>query len=460
MMRHGSRRHVFWRNRPTVRVVVSVAASGALWMWLGAAAYACVGDCDGDGEVTVNEIVTSVNIALDVAALTTCPSADRDGDGAVTVDEIVVGINDALNGCPTPTVTPLAPSPTATGGAAGTPTGTPAPTTPAATPTASPTASAPVATAGMTATPTGTATTGAAALTCHFVADSSQLMFQAKTAGVAVGLSGSQVWRFAAAQADGTRELVSLPADSHFDCLSASVLGAFQVSGCLRMDPASQGHGVLDCVGGQVGGGYAAVVSIDHNTNQNNDGFPQDPQCAEVYRNPNNDADGDPAPSWVEDGSGGHVHIGVCNSGAHVDQAGAFPAGGLQLTQDLLLRVFLRTPCTPALCPADGAPFDAAAGDVRVTAAMSSGSAKGVIFNLNNGALVLGTTGSGDGASICGLSGTDPCVTSAAGAPYPALCTDLSAGNLHAGKLVAAFTALDLPSPVFDVLATVGITCD
>ena len=84
----------------------------------------------------------------------------------------------------------------------------------------------------------------------------------------------------------------------------------------------------------------------------------------------------------------------------------------------------------------------------------------GVIFNLNNGALVLGTTGSGDGASICGLSGTDPCVTSAAGAPYPALCTDLSAGNLHAGKLVAAFTALDLPSPVFDVLATVGITCD
>jgi len=421
-------------------------------MGFATAARACVGDCDGDGEVTVNEIVSAVNIALDVAALSACPSADRDGDGAVTVDEIVVAINNALNGCPTPTATPVAPSPTTTAatGATLSPTPTPPPANATATATVTKT------TAAGTATPTETVTTGATALTCHFVAGSSQLVFQAKTTAVTVDLTGSQLWHFGDVQADGTRELVSLPADSHFDCLSANVLGALQVAGCLRMDPATQGHGVLDCAGGQVSDGYNAVVSIDHNTNQNNDGFPQDPQCAAVYRNPNNDADGELVPSWVEDTL--HPHPGVCNSGLHVDQSGDDPAGGLRLTQDLLLRVFVQTSCSPSLCPADDAPFDPTR-DLRLTAAMTSGNAKGVIFNYNNTALTFGTTGSGAGASVCGFGGSDACVTSASGTSYAALCSDLSATSLQAGKFVTAFAALDLPSPVYDVIATLGVTC-
>jgi hypothetical protein len=60
----------------------------------------CVGDCNGDGSVTVDEIVTGVNIALGNAEVDDCPRFDRNCDGTVTVDEIVTAVSNALNGCP------------------------------------------------------------------------------------------------------------------------------------------------------------------------------------------------------------------------------------------------------------------------------------------------------------------------------------------------------------------------
>jgi len=60
---------------------------------------ACAGDCDGDGEVTVDEILRSVAIALGQRSVEDCPSADTDGDGQVTVDEIVRAVASALGGC-------------------------------------------------------------------------------------------------------------------------------------------------------------------------------------------------------------------------------------------------------------------------------------------------------------------------------------------------------------------------
>lgn len=59
----------------------------------------CVGDCDGSSEVTVDELVTGVNIALGSLPLSACRSFDTDTDGAVTVDELVRAVNDALAGC-------------------------------------------------------------------------------------------------------------------------------------------------------------------------------------------------------------------------------------------------------------------------------------------------------------------------------------------------------------------------
>ncbi len=60
----------------------------------------CDGDCANDGAVTVDEIVTGVNLALGVAPLAQCNPFDRDASGGVTVDEVIAAINNALSGCP------------------------------------------------------------------------------------------------------------------------------------------------------------------------------------------------------------------------------------------------------------------------------------------------------------------------------------------------------------------------
>jgi hypothetical protein len=59
----------------------------------------CVGDCNGDSQVTVDEIVTMVNIALGSSPVSGCPAGDSDGSGSITVDEILTAIQNALNGC-------------------------------------------------------------------------------------------------------------------------------------------------------------------------------------------------------------------------------------------------------------------------------------------------------------------------------------------------------------------------
>lgn len=59
----------------------------------------CAGDCNGDGEVTVDEIVGAVAIALGQRSADDCAAADTSGDGEVTVEEIVRTIGNALGGC-------------------------------------------------------------------------------------------------------------------------------------------------------------------------------------------------------------------------------------------------------------------------------------------------------------------------------------------------------------------------
>lgn len=67
----------------------------------------CAGDCNGDGSVTIDEIMRLVRIALGSAPLSDCSAGDVDHDGGITVDEIMAAANAALNGCgPRPTPTP------------------------------------------------------------------------------------------------------------------------------------------------------------------------------------------------------------------------------------------------------------------------------------------------------------------------------------------------------------------
>jgi hypothetical protein len=65
-----------------------------------AAPITCVGDCDNDGTVTVDELVSGINIALGLRPIGDCPRFDGGGDGQVTVDEILEATNNALGGCP------------------------------------------------------------------------------------------------------------------------------------------------------------------------------------------------------------------------------------------------------------------------------------------------------------------------------------------------------------------------
>lgn len=59
---------------------------------------ACVGDCNGDGMVTVDELVKGVNIDLG-GGLAICPAFDCTGDGQITVACLVKAVNHALSGC-------------------------------------------------------------------------------------------------------------------------------------------------------------------------------------------------------------------------------------------------------------------------------------------------------------------------------------------------------------------------
>ena len=61
----------------------------------------CVGDCDGSSDVTVDELVTMVNIALEIAPPANCTAGDADHSGGITIEEILLAVNNALGVCTT-----------------------------------------------------------------------------------------------------------------------------------------------------------------------------------------------------------------------------------------------------------------------------------------------------------------------------------------------------------------------
>jgi hypothetical protein len=98
--------------------------AGYAWAWILCAlipvvlvrptfAQQCCGDCDGNGTVTVEELVTAVGNALDGCPTDGPCCGDCDGLGSVEVNELVGSVGNALEGCPGPPGTPTkTPSPT------------------------------------------------------------------------------------------------------------------------------------------------------------------------------------------------------------------------------------------------------------------------------------------------------------------------------------------------------------
>jgi hypothetical protein len=78
-----------------------------------AAISACTGDCSDDDQVTVDELLTGVSIALGALPVAQCLVLDVNGDGTVTVDELLEAVGNALTGCePSPTPVPADAAPT------------------------------------------------------------------------------------------------------------------------------------------------------------------------------------------------------------------------------------------------------------------------------------------------------------------------------------------------------------
>ena len=63
------------------------------------AADDCVGACQDPLVVSVADLVMGVNIALDNAPLSACPTFDATGDQRVTVNELLLGVRNATDGC-------------------------------------------------------------------------------------------------------------------------------------------------------------------------------------------------------------------------------------------------------------------------------------------------------------------------------------------------------------------------
>lgn len=59
----------------------------------------CLGDCNADRRVTIEELIRGVNMALGYLPIEACACFDADTSGRVTINEIVRAVNNAQVGC-------------------------------------------------------------------------------------------------------------------------------------------------------------------------------------------------------------------------------------------------------------------------------------------------------------------------------------------------------------------------
>lgn len=80
-------------NGPAFRALETPALAGEA---------GCAGDCNGDGVVGIDEVLTLVNIDLGTEGVSECLAGDRNGDGTITINELILAVNSALTDCPVP----------------------------------------------------------------------------------------------------------------------------------------------------------------------------------------------------------------------------------------------------------------------------------------------------------------------------------------------------------------------
>lgn len=59
----------------------------------------CTGDCNADSAVSIDELISGVNIALGTQAVDTCPAFAPVGSEGIDIAKLVTAVNTSLNGC-------------------------------------------------------------------------------------------------------------------------------------------------------------------------------------------------------------------------------------------------------------------------------------------------------------------------------------------------------------------------
>jgi hypothetical protein len=67
----------------------------------------CVGDCNRNYAVTVDEVIRGTRIALHLDEASACQAMDSSGNGAVTIEELIAAVARVLAGCQAPDLVPV-----------------------------------------------------------------------------------------------------------------------------------------------------------------------------------------------------------------------------------------------------------------------------------------------------------------------------------------------------------------
>lgn len=86
-------------ERPDLAVVSDAGDAVLVALNTTDSAPGCAGDCNGDGTVTINELLLGVNIAIGLQPGTQCAAFDTDGSSSVTINELIAAVRSALEGC-------------------------------------------------------------------------------------------------------------------------------------------------------------------------------------------------------------------------------------------------------------------------------------------------------------------------------------------------------------------------
>jgi hypothetical protein len=86
------------RTSVQVYAALGEAAYATGTAWFDDLQFACSGDCTGDLQVSIAELIAAVSIALGGGG--SCVAAfDIDGNAAIAVHELVLAVDNALRGC-------------------------------------------------------------------------------------------------------------------------------------------------------------------------------------------------------------------------------------------------------------------------------------------------------------------------------------------------------------------------